>query len=225
MVSANRPGSVRLGSVGRLIPGVNVRIDRDAGHGDLNGEIVVFGPNVMKGYHNRPDEQARAFTADGGFRTGDLGHLDDDGFLYITGRIKEQYKLENGKYVVPVPLEEELKLSPYVANAMIYGANKPYNVALVVLNVDALDKWASARGFKVERPTEDPRVVELIRDEIMARSAAFKDFERPRHFDLTTEDFSVENDLLTPSLKVKRPRVIERYGTALESLYPKASAA
>ncbi|HVU01518.1 MAG TPA: long-chain fatty acid--CoA ligase [Polyangiaceae bacterium] len=219
MVSANRPGNVRLGSVGRVVPGVTVRIDRDASRDGRDGEIVVFGPNVMKGYHNRPEEQQKAFTPDGGFRTGDLGYLDEDGFLHVTGRIKEQYKLENGKYVAPVPLEEELKLSPYVANAMIYGANRPYNVALVVLAMDAVRKWAEAEGIRSEDLAAEPRVASLIQREIEARSAVFKDYERPRHFILTVDDFTVENELLTPSLKLKRPRVVERYGAALDSLY------
>jgi long-chain acyl-CoA synthetase len=225
MVAANRPGNVKIGSVGKLIPGVTVRIDRAAGHGGPDGEIVVFGPNVMKGYHNRPEDQEKAFTPDGGFRTGDLGYVDEDGFLYITGRIKEQYKLENGKYVAPAPLEEELKLSPYIANAMIYGANKPHNVALVVLDVEAVRKWAHAHGVPADRLAEDSRVHQLIKSEVAAHAASFKEFERPRHFILTTEDFTVENELLTPTLKVKRPRVLARYADALESLYRKASAA
>ena len=83
----------------------------------------MYGPNVMQGYHNRPEENDEVFTPDGGFRTGDMGYIDDDGFLFITGRIKEQYKLENGKYVVPAPLEEQLKLSPYIVNVMVHGAN------------------------------------------------------------------------------------------------------
>ncbi len=102
------------------------------------GEIVIYGHNVMKGYLKRPEENAAVFTKDGGFRTGDMGYIDAHGFLFITGRIKEQYKLENGKYVVPTPLEEQIKLSPYVANVMVYGDNRPYNVALVVANVPAL---------------------------------------------------------------------------------------
>ena len=87
-------------------------IDKEAASDPLHGEVVCYGHNVMQGYHNLPEENEKVFTADGGFRTGDMGYLDDDGFLFITGRIKEQYKLENGKYVVPVPLEEAIKLSP-----------------------------------------------------------------------------------------------------------------
>ncbi|HEY4160301.1 MAG TPA: AMP-binding protein, partial [Polyangiaceae bacterium] len=109
VVSANCPGHARLGTVGKPLPGVRVVIDRSLGNDDQNGEIIVYGENVMRGYHNRPEEQAKMLMADGGLRTGDLGFLDADGYLHITGRIKEQYKLENGKYVVPSPLEEELK--------------------------------------------------------------------------------------------------------------------
>ncbi|MCA9582653.1 MAG: AMP-binding protein, partial [Myxococcales bacterium] len=101
IVTANWPGSRRLGSVGKVLPGVRIALSDD-------GEIIVHGHNVMKGYHGLPEENAKVFTADGGFRTGDMGRIDEEGFLYITGRIKEQYKLENGKYVVPSPLEEQI---------------------------------------------------------------------------------------------------------------------
>lgn len=219
LVSVNCPGKVKLGSVGSVIPGVEVKITRQAATGDVDGEIVVYGPNVMKGYHNRPAEQAKVFTSDGGLRTGDLGHLDEDGFLHVTGRIKEQYKLENGKYVTPSRLEEELKLSPYIANVMIYGENKPFNVAVVVADAGALGRWARERGITVERPARDPRVRELIGDEIASRSNAFKHYEHVRQFVLTTDDFTVENELLTPSLKLKRAAVVARYGSELEALY------
>ena len=130
IVTTNHPAARKLGSVGQPIAGVEVIIDtsvvenKDSG----DGEIVVRGPNVMQGYHNLPEETADVLSGDGEFRTGDLGRLDDDGFLYITGRIKEQYKLENGKYVVPAPLEELLQLSPYINQACIHGFNKPFNV-------------------------------------------------------------------------------------------------
>jgi long-chain acyl-CoA synthetase len=215
----NHPGNVRLGSVGRVIPGVTVKITTDAGADGADGEITVYGPNVMKGYHHRPDEQSKTFTSDGGLRTGDLGHLDEEGFLYITGRIKEQFKLDNGKYVAPSRLEEELKLSPYIANVMIHGANKPFNVAVVVIDADAVTRWARERGVTVDHPADDPRVRQLIRDEITARSSAFKEYEHVRELVLTTEDFTVENELQTPSLKLKRGAVVARYGAALEALY------
>jgi long-chain acyl-CoA synthetase len=217
LVSANRPGKVRIGSVGAVIPGVSERVDHAAGARE--GELVVFGPNVMKGYHNRPEDQARAMTPDGGFRTGDLGYLDPDGFLYVTGRIKEQYKLENGKYVAPAPLEEQLQLSPFIANAVVHGANRPHNVALVALNVEAVQKWASEHGIALADIATDGRVRRLIAEEISLHSAGFREYERPRDFVITADDFTPENELLTPSLKLKRPSVMARYGKALEGLY------
>ena len=130
IVAANVPGHRKLGSVGRPIPGVRVdHRPRRAGQRRRrrqrrrDGEIVVYGPNVMRGYHDRPAENQAARTPDGGLRTGDMGYLDADGYLYVTGRIKEQYKLENGKYVIPSPLEEQLKLSPLIANVLIHGHN------------------------------------------------------------------------------------------------------
>src|SRR5262249_17789624 len=134
IATANWPGNRKIGSVGKPIPGVKIMIDPGDGNftskDGVEGEIVVFGHNVMKGDRTRSEDNAAVFAKDGGFRTGDMGKLDRDGFLFITGRIKEQYKLENGKYVVPTPLEEQLKLSPLIANAMVYGDNKLYNVAL-----------------------------------------------------------------------------------------------
>src|SRR6185503_7928382 len=146
IATANYPGHRKIGSVGRAIPHVRIEIDRSVTGDAVNGEIVIHGPNVMQGYHNRPDENAAVFAKDGGFRSGDMGHLDADGYLYITGRIKEQYKLETGKYVVPTPLEEDLKLSPYIANVMLHGANRPYNVALIVPDMEALGRWAKENG-------------------------------------------------------------------------------
>ncbi|MEE8526808.1 MAG: long-chain fatty acid--CoA ligase, partial [Thermoanaerobaculia bacterium] len=144
IVTTNHPAARKIGSVGQPIDGVEVIIDTSAvdEQGSVDGEIIVKGPNVMLGYHNLPAETAEVMTADGGFRTGDLGRLDEDGFLYITGRIKEQYKLENGKYVVPAPLEELLQLSPFISQAFIHGADKHYNVALLVPDRQALEKWA-----------------------------------------------------------------------------------
>jgi long-chain acyl-CoA synthetase len=220
VVSANCPDFTRLGTVGKPLPRVRVEIDRGATGDEVNGEIIVYGDNVMLGYHHRAEEERQMLMPDGGLRTGDMGFVDDDGFLHITGRIKEQYKLENGKYVVPSPLEEELKLSPFVLNAMIYGLNRPFNVALIVLDAAALTRWAQSKKLELEDPTNDPAVHELIATELAARSANFRGYEKPRAFRLILEDFTVENGLLTPSLKVRRKLVLDRYLPSLESLYP-----
>ncbi len=220
IVTANYPGARKLGSVGRVLPGIRVVIDRSVTDDPKSGEIVVYGPNVMVGYHARPEENERALMPDGGFRTGDLGYFDEDGFLYVTGRIKEQYKLENGKYVMPAPIEEELKLSPFVANVMVHGDGKPYNVALVVPDRAALAKWAHEHGHALpDDPTEDPRVHDLMRKELVAHSREIRRYERPRAFALVSEDFTIENGLLTPTLKVRRRDVLARHGERNEALY------
>jgi long-chain acyl-CoA synthetase len=222
IVSCNVPGHRKLGSVGRPIPGVRVAIDTDVTGDPKNGEIVVYGPNVMQGYYKNKAETDAVFTSDGGFRTGDMGYLDDDNYLYITGRIKEQYKLENGKYVVPSPLEEFVKLSPFVANVMIYGDNKPFNVALVVANVDALKEWGSHHGVtskKTEDLLSDPKVRAKMREEIDRVSSDFKGYERIRNFALIAEDFTLENDMLTPKLSVKRRNVWNRWQKEIDRLY------
>jgi long-chain acyl-CoA synthetase len=219
VVSSNFPGAKRLGSVGKPFPSVRIVIDRDATGDPLNGEIVVYGDNVMQGYHNRPEENAQTFTADGGLRTGDMGHLDADGYLFITGRIKEQYKLENGKYTVPSPLEEDLKLSPFITNVMLYGENKPFNVALVVPDMGSLERWAKQQGRPLGDPKTDPQILGLLQKELDKYAADFKSYERPKRLLVTLDDFTIENGILTPSLKIKRREVVKRYGAALDALY------
>jgi len=221
IVTANWPGTRKIGSVGKPIPGVRVEIDA-AGQDDeesSDGEIVVYGHNVMHGYHNLPSENEAVFTTDGGFRTGDLGHIDGDGFLVITGRIKEQYKLENGKYVVPGPLEEQIALSPFVANAMVYGDNKQFNIALVALDEENIGAWAAERGIDADSLADNDQVRDLIRDEIESRLGDAKGYERVRKFAILPEDFTLENGMLTPTLKLKRRIVIDRYTDRLNDLY------
>jgi long-chain acyl-CoA synthetase len=133
-----------------------------------------------------------------------MGYLDEDNFLYITGRIKEQYKLENGKYVVPAPLEEALKLSPFVSNVIIYGDNKPFNVALVAANVHSVKDWAKAQGMgdkKIDDLLVDAKVKAKIKEELEKLSGEFKGYERIRNFALISEDFTQENGMLTPKLR------------------------
>ncbi len=166
VVSVNFPGHRKIGSVGPAIPGVRVELDQTKSDEPGEGEIVVYGPNVMKGYYNRPDDTSSVLMPDGGFRTGDLGKLDAEGYLYITGRIKELYKLENGKYVAPAALEEELKVSPYISNLVICGANRPFNVALVCPAVDEVKRWAKDNGHSIDDITNSEPVRKLILAEI-----------------------------------------------------------
>lgn len=226
VATCNRPGERRLGSVGKPIEGVTVTLDMSVSNEPGQGEFVISGPNVMVGYHNRPDETAETLgPGEKKFlRTGDLGRQDEDGYFYVTGRIKEQYKLENGKYVAPSPLEEQLKLSPLIANAMVYGDNRPYNVALVAVDPEAL----KARLYGDQRvipshPLEtlicDSRVREMYAAEIAKQSADWKSFEKVKRFALVAEDFTQENGMLTPTLKLKRREVMKRWGEEIDRLY------
>ncbi|MEM7350776.1 MAG: long-chain fatty acid--CoA ligase [Acidobacteriota bacterium] len=223
IVTTNYPGNRKLGSVGKPIEGVKVIIDQsvveDKESGD--GEIVVHGPNVMVGYHNLPEETAEVISENRDFRTGDLGRLDDDGYLYITGRIKEQYKLENGKYVVPAPLEELLQLSPYVNQAYIHGFNKPFNIALIVPDRPALEKWAAEQGLSggFEAILEHDKTQALFTEQLERYSKDFKRYEQPRKFRLISEEFSVDNGMLTPKMSLKRQVVQDRYGDEIEALH------
>jgi long-chain acyl-CoA synthetase len=227
VVSTNTPDARRLGTVGRPIPGVDVFICDEHGKvlpAETDGEVVVVGPNVMQGYHGREAETAEViFELDGmrAFRTGDMGRLTTDGFLKITGRFKEQYKLGNGKYVVPTPLEEKLKLSGFINQAFIFGDNKPFNVCLVVPDMPAVEKWAKQQGIAGDKEAllANARVHAKIGEEIERQAATFKGYERPTLWVLIGEEFSVENDLLTPKMSVKRRNVVARYRELLDGLY------
>jgi long-chain acyl-CoA synthetase len=222
IVSANTPGARRIGSVGRPIGGVRVVIDRSATGDPKLGEVVVYGPNVTRGYHNREAETGAVFTDGGGLRTGDMGYVDPDGYLFIAGRIKEQYKLENGKYVIPSPIEDKIKLSPFVANVMIHGANRPFNVALVVPDVAAVRRWAKAEGITQTPAADllgDQRLIGRVREEIDRQTAEFKGYEKVQRFVLVDEDFTQKNGMLTPSLKLRRSVVLQRWRSEVERLY------
>jgi long-chain acyl-CoA synthetase len=219
IATGNYPGHRKIGSVGKAVPGCKIVIDKSVTNDAKNGEILIYGPNVMQGYHNRPDENRAVLMDDGGFRSGDMGYLDQDGYLFITGRIKEQYKLENGKYVVPAPLEEQLKLSPYIANVMIHGANKPHNVAVVVPDQEALKKWAGENSVDIGNVTKSDPVRSLLKGELEKYGSDFKGYEKPKDFVVVTEDFTTDNGMLTPTLKLKRRNVLARYEHDLDALY------
>jgi long-chain acyl-CoA synthetase len=222
-VSTNVPGDRKMGGVGKVIPGVRVTIDFTATDDPSHGEIIVYGPSILRGYLNRPDAVSDGIGLDGGFRTGDLGRFDADGHLFITGRKKDQYKLANGKYVAPAPLEDKLKLSPLITNVMVYGDNRDCNVALIVPDRAALSSALSEQGMDISlgRLNDDMRVRTLYATELERHSDGFDKFERIRSFALLDEDFTLDNGLLTPTFKVKRQAVVKRYADQIAALYGK----
>jgi long-chain acyl-CoA synthetase len=222
-VSMNASYRYRLGSVGFVIDKVKVVIDFSVvEEGATDGEIVVYGPNVMKGYHNRPEDTQATMTPDGGFRTGDRGRLDQDGFLYITGRIKEQYKLENGKFCFPVSLEEEICLVSFVQQAVIYGLNRPFNICLVVPDFDVLKNYAKEKGLPTDIKTLVARqdVIDMIGNAITHQlKGKFGGYEIPKKFLLLSEPFSLDNGTLTQTMKLKRKIVLDKFMDQIEALY------
>ncbi len=217
--TCNYPGNRKIGSVGKAIPGVELSIIPVKGYPEGTGEVCVKGPNVMQGYHNLPEKTEEVLEDDGTFHTGDLGRIDEDGFLWILGRVKEQYKLENGKYVVPGPLEEQLKLSPYINQVMIEGTNKRHNVALIVVDEQTLMEWAKGRGISREELLDHPDVRRLYAEELERVGASITKYERPQDFALIDEEWTPDNEMLTPTLKLKRRKVMEKYGDLIEGLY------
>lgn len=222
-VTMNSPLGWKIGSVGRVMEGQKVVIDKSVSEeGADDGEIIVYGPNVMKGYHNKPEETAKVIMPDGGFRTGDRGKLDDDGFLWITGRIKEQYKLSNGKYVFPAAIEEEMKLLPMVANAMVYGSGRPYNVCLVYPDFEMAARWAREHGVSdspddlLAKEDFKEAMIDEIKDHL---EKSFGKYEIPEKYYFIREDFTVDNKMLTQTMKLKRRAVLENYADELEALY------
>jgi long-chain acyl-CoA synthetase len=223
-VATSQPyGQIRLGSVGKAVPGLRIELDKSvAGAGPDEGEVIIYGPSVMKGYYKNDAASRSTLTADGGLRTGDIGRLDADGYLYLTGRAKELYKLENGKYVAPVPLEEHLSLSPYIAQCVVYGSDKPHNVALIVPDLPAIAQWAKQNGINAEGEAllSEPKVQELLEAEVDKANQDFKGYERIQRFVIESEELNATNGMLTQTMKLKRRTFNERYSEVLNSLYP-----
>ncbi len=226
-ISANAPIANRPGSVGLPLPGVKVVIDKSiVEEGAKDGEIIVYGPNVMRGYHNKMEQTREVMTPDGGLRAGDRGRLDEEGFLYITGRIKEQFKLENAKFVFPAAMEEDITLIPLVQNALIYGDNRPYTVCIVVPDPYALGKFGEKHELTadVETLTQRKDIQEMIAQEICGSLAGkYGGYEIPKKFLFLSEAFSTENGMLTQTLKMKRKVILEKHMADIESLYGKVT--
>jgi long-chain acyl-CoA synthetase len=222
IVAANWPGGRRLGSVGKPLPSVRVLIDHGAVDGARDGEIIVYGPNVTRGYHGLREETAAVLTPDGGLRTGDLGYLDKDGFLFVTGRIKEQYKLDNGRFVVPSLIEQQLKHCELIADAMVYGEGRAYNIALIVPDFAALNRWANEQHIYadgIDQQLAHPEVRARYQREIDRASEHAREYEKVRTFALLKRPFSTEDGTLTSTLKLRRREVAVRHADVINALY------
>jgi long-chain acyl-CoA synthetase len=221
----------RLGSVGKPINKTKVVIDRSrTGDNSDDGEIICFGPQCMIGYHNKPEKTKEVIVEMNGMRgvrTGDRGRLDDDGFLFITGRFKEEYKLANGKYIHPDAVELEIKVLPWILNAMIYGAGQEYNVGLIVPDMKLLGQMAEKLNLSVEPESLfDPsnpagrNFKELLTAEVQNHlRKTIGSYEIPQKFAFILEDFTLESGMLTQTMKLKRQAVLDKYGDLLNSLY------
>jgi long-chain acyl-CoA synthetase len=215
VIAVNRPDARKLGTVGPLIPGVEVKIADD-------GEILSRGPHIMKGYWNNPEATAQAIDEEGWFHTGDIGELDADGFLKITDRKKDIIINAYGKNIAPQPLEALLKSSPYIGTPVLIGDRRKFLVALLVPNFEKLERDAGAMGVQFsnyEQLVADDKVKSLIQKEIDRFNQNLDRQEKIRRFALLPRDFTIDADEITPSLKVKRKVIDKNYKSIIDELY------
>jgi long-chain acyl-CoA synthetase len=222
VVSVNTFEHLKFGTVGRPIQNVEVRIEPDPDRPEGDGEILIRGPNVMQGYYHLPEKTAEVLTPDGWFRTGDIGILDAEGFLSITDRKKDLIKTSGGKYVAPQPIENELKTSRYVTQAVVVGNKRKYASVLIVPNFDNLAAWARQQGLAIEDRgalLEQAPVQELFDQVLEKLNAGRPSYETIKKFRILAEDFTIDAGELTPTLKVKRGKIEEKYSDLIDTMY------
>ncbi len=215
VVTFNSPKMNKVGTVGRPIPNVQLRIADD-------GEILVKGPCVMQGYYHKPEETHAVLTPEGWFSTGDIGRIDADGFLSITDRKKELLKTAGGKFVAPAPIENLLKTSPLISNAMVVGDRRKFASVLVVVNFAGIEEEARKAGREFSTAAQaigDPWVRDLMSHEIERLTSSLAQYERPKRFALLEQDFTYANGELTYTLKLKRRVIEEHYQDTIARLY------
>ena len=215
MISASAFEDYRVGTVGKAIPHVEIRIAPD-------GEIEVRGPNVMRGYYNKPEETRAAFTDDGWLKTGDIGAIDADGYLRITDRKKELFKTSGGKYIAPAPIEQAIKGSRFVNQVVLVGAERKFPAALIVPVWEQLESYCKLKGIEVKNRRElceHPRIIDLIERQIERLTPNLARYEKIKKVALLENEFTIEGGELTPTLKVKRRVIDQKYRDLIEKLY------
>jgi long-chain acyl-CoA synthetase len=213
--NVNLYDSYKFGTVGPAGPGIEQKIAPD-------GEVLFRGKNVMLGYYKSPEETAEAIDKEGWLHTGDIGEIDDDGFLRITDRKKDLIVTSGGKNVAPQRVENIMLTSRYIGQAVVYGDRKKYLTGVVTLNKDQVREWATNHGIAVsswELLCKHPKVVELIDNEVQERNRSLSSFETLKKVIISPNEFSIESGEQTASLKVKRSVVTEKYKVQLDALY------
>jgi long-chain acyl-CoA synthetase len=214
-VSCNTEERNRIGTVGHVIDGVQVRIAPD-------GEILVKGDTVMKGYYNRPADNAEAFTGDGWFRTGDVGHLDADGYLVITDRKKDLIKTSGGKYVAPQRIEGLIMASRFVSQVVVVGNNRKFPAALIVPNMAMLRDYARLKGINVSNDAElleQPKIMDLILRQVEKNTGELARFEKVKRVALLSRELTTDAGELTPTLKPRRSFIDKKYRKVIDRMY------
>jgi long-chain acyl-CoA synthetase len=220
VISAGQLEDNRIGTVGRPIKNVEVRIAAD-------GEIETRGPNVMRGYYNKPEETRAVFTDDGWFKTGDIGTLDADGFLRITDRKKELFKTSGGKYIAPQPIEQMIKGSRFVNQVVLIGNGRKFPAALIVPDWEQLRAYSELKGIEARTPADfckHPRIINLFERQVEQLTPELAQYERVKRIALLENELTIEGDELTPTLKVKRRVVDEKYSNVIDRLYAETKA-
>jgi len=220
VIAVNTPVNHRIGTVGKVLPNLEVRIAED-------GEILVRGPSVFKGYWNRPAE-TQAALVDGWFHTGDIGHIDSDGFLSVTDRKKDLIKTSGGKFVAPQPIENALKLSSFIGVAVIIGERRKFPAVLVSPNFSVLENWARENGIAFSSREElivHPKVQALYDGVVEEMNQNLARFEKLKRVLLVADEFSIDNGAFTPSFKLRRRVIEERYHRQIDEMYAQAEAA
>jgi long-chain acyl-CoA synthetase len=217
--ATNVPDGYRFGTVGKPLPGFEVRIAAD-------GEIEVRSETIFQGYYKDPAATAQVLDGDGWLKTGDVGTLDEDGFLHITDRKKDILVTAGGKNVAPQNIENELKTSPYVSQALVLGDRRPYLAALLTLDSLEIERWAAEQGIDgdVESLASDPRVHRLLQEVVDEVNRDRSRYEQVKRFAIPTRDFTMGADEITPTLKLRRGIVQEHFAAEIEALYAGSQA-
>ena len=215
VITFNRPDRNRAGTVGEPLPGIEVRLAED-------GEILTRGPHIMKGYFNNPEKTREVLTGDGWFHTGDVGEITGEGFLRITDRKKDLFKLSTGKYVMPQPLENRLNSHPLIEQAVVVGPGRKYCAALIFVAQDTLGIFAAAQGLQglpIDRLIRHPKIVTRYQELIDLANEHMDHWNTIKDFRLMLDHLTIENGMLTPTLKIKRRLVLDRFAEQVEEMY------